>query len=111
ADEVVADQGLPQLWRARLLSLLALVERAGAGELELSRATAQRAVDMGEEVGDAFSIGQSLEVLWQVEAVRRDYARGVEYLNRAMDIVGTDISLTHLRLVLLDNRMVTLQWL
>jgi hypothetical protein len=43
--------------------------------------------------------------------VRRDYARGVEYLNRAMDIVGTDISLTDLRLVLLDNRMFTLQCL
>jgi tetratricopeptide (TPR) repeat protein len=110
-DEALADPALPHLWRARLMSLLALVQRAGAGELELSRDTAQRAVDLGEEVGDAFTVGQSLEVLWQVEAVRRDYARGVEYLNRAMDIVGTDISLTDLRLVLLDNRMFTLQCL
>jgi DNA-binding SARP family transcriptional activator/tetratricopeptide (TPR) repeat protein len=110
-DEALADPSLPQLWRARLMSLQALVQRAGAGELELSAETAQRAVEVGEEVGDAFSVGQSLEVLWQVEAVRRDYARGVEYLNRAMDIVGTDISLTDLRLVLLDNRMFTLQCL
>ena len=110
-EEALAHPGLPQLWRARLMSLLALVQRAGAGALELAQVTAQRAVDLGEEVGDAFTVGQSLEVLWQVEAVRRDYARGVEYLNRAMDIVGTDISLTDLRLVLLDNRMFTLQCL
>ena len=110
-DEALADPDLPQLWRARLLSLLALVQRAGAGELEVSQQTANRALALGEDVGDAFSVGQSLEVLWQVEAVRRDYARGVEHLNRAMDIVGTDISLTDLRLVLLDNRMFTLQCL
>jgi len=110
-EEALADSGLPHLWRARLMSLLALVQRAGVGEMETARGTAQRAVDLGEEVGDAFTVGQSLEVLWQVEAVRRDYARGVEYLNRAMDIVGTDISLTDLRLVLLDNRMFTLQCL
>jgi DNA-binding SARP family transcriptional activator/tetratricopeptide (TPR) repeat protein len=110
-EEALADPALPHLWRARLMSLLALVQRAGTGEMELAQLTAQRAVGLGEEVGDAFTVGQSLEVLWQVEAVRRDYARGVEYLNRAMDIVGTDISLTDLRLVLLDNRMFTLQCL
>ncbi|MFI9382383.1 BTAD domain-containing putative transcriptional regulator [Kutzneria sp. NPDC052558] len=110
-EEALADTGLPQLWRARLMSLLALVQRAGVGEMQIAQVTAQRAVDLGEEVGDAFTVGQSLEVLWQVEAVRRDYARGVEFLNRAMDIVGTDISLTDLRLVLLDNRMFTLQCL
>lgn len=110
-DAALGDPLVPDVWRARLLSLLALVQRAGVGELEVAAETAQRAIDLGERASDRFAVGQALEILWQVEAVRRDYATAVGYLDKALAVVRTDLSLTDLRLVLLDNRMFTLQCL
>ncbi|MET9633850.1 BTAD domain-containing putative transcriptional regulator [Lentzea sp. NPDC006480] len=107
----LADTGLPDLWRARLLSLLSLVLRAGPGDLEAASERAHEGIDLGERARDPFSVGQSLEVLWQVDAVRRDYVRAAGHLDRALAVIGTDASLTDLRLVLLDNRLFTLQCL
>ncbi|MBB5802148.1 DNA-binding SARP family transcriptional activator [Saccharothrix ecbatanensis] len=109
--EALADPVLSDMWRARLLSLLALVQRAGIGELDGAEVSARAAIEAGERAADPFAIGQALEVLWQVEAVRRDYPRAVAYLDQALDVVGTDVSLTDLRLLLLDNRIFTLQCL
>ncbi|MFD0205059.1 MULTISPECIES: BTAD domain-containing putative transcriptional regulator [Saccharothrix] len=109
--EALADPVLSDMWRARLLSLLALVQRAGVGELDGAEASARAAIEAGERAADPFAIGQALEVLWQVEAVRRDYPRAVAYLDQALDVVGTDVALTDLRLLLLDNRIFTLQCL
>lgn len=109
--DALADPMVPDAWRARLTALLALVQRAGLGELEVAADTARRAVELGERASDPFAVGQALEILWQVEAVRRDYLGAVGHLDRAMAVVGTDLGLTDLRLVLLDNRMFTLQCL
>ncbi|WP_243866275.1 BTAD domain-containing putative transcriptional regulator [Actinophytocola oryzae] len=110
-EEALGDPIVPDVWRARLLSLLALVQRSGVGELETAADTARAAIELGERVDDGFATGQALEILWQVEAVRRDYVSAIGYLDQAMAVVGTDLSLTDLRLVLLDNRMFTLQCL
>jgi DNA-binding SARP family transcriptional activator/tetratricopeptide (TPR) repeat protein len=110
-EEALGDPVLPDVWRARLTSLLALVQRGGVGEIEMAAETARRAIELGELASDGFAVGQALEILWQVEAVRRDYPAGLGYLNQALEVVGTDLSLTDLRLVLLDNRMFTLQCL
>ncbi|MBY8849898.1 hypothetical protein K7G98_16095 [Saccharothrix sp. MB29] len=110
-DDALADPALPPVWRARLMSLLALVQRAGIGEVERAADTARDAVALGEASGDPFSIGQALEVLWQVDAVRRDYSAAVGHLDRALAVVGADLDLSDLRLVLLDNRSFTLQCL
>lgn len=109
--DALADPVVPDTWRARLTALLALVQRAGLGELEVAADTARQAVELGERAGDRFAVGQALEILWQVEAVRRNYTGAVGHLDRAMAVVGTDLGLTDLRLVLLDNRMFTLQCL
>lgn len=109
--DALADPVLPEVWRARLTSQLALVQRAGAGELDVAAETARRAIRLGELAGDRFTIGLALEVLWQVDAVRRDYASAVGYLDQALEVVGTDISLIDLRLLLLDNRVFTLECL
>ncbi len=109
--EALADPVLTDTWRARLLSLLALVQRAGVGELDASAASARQAIEAGRRAGDPYAIGQALEVLWQVDVVRRDYVRAVGYLDQALDVVGTDLRLTDLRLMLLDNRVFTLQCL
>ncbi|WP_433260207.1 BTAD domain-containing putative transcriptional regulator [Actinosynnema sp. CS-041913] len=109
--EALADPALTDTWRARLLSLLALVQRAGVGDLDAAAASARQAIETGRRAGDQFAIGQALEVLWQVDAVRRNYVRAVGYLDQALDVVGTDVGLTDLRLVLLDNRVFTLQCL
>ncbi|SDP93504.1 BTAD domain-containing putative transcriptional regulator [Lentzea jiangxiensis] len=109
--ETLANPGLPDAWRARLLSLLALVQRAGLDDLDAAAASARESIEVGERAADPFAIGQSLEVLWQVDAARRDYVSALAYLDRALDVVGTDFSLTDLKLVLLDNRVFTLQCL
>jgi DNA-binding SARP family transcriptional activator/tetratricopeptide (TPR) repeat protein len=109
--DALADPMLPDVWRARLMSQLALVQRAGVGELEVAAKTARRAIELGELAGDRFTVGLGLEVLWQVDAVRRDYASSVGYLDQALEVVGTDLSLIDLRLLLLDNRVFTLQCL
>jgi DNA-binding SARP family transcriptional activator len=110
-EEALADPVLPDVWRARFLSLLALVQRSGIGELETAADTARQAVELGELVNDRFAVGQALEILWQIDAARRDYASALGHLDQAMGVVGTDLNLTDLRLVLLDNRMFTLQCL
>ncbi|OLF17614.1 BTAD domain-containing putative transcriptional regulator [Actinophytocola xanthii] len=110
-EDALRDPAVPDVWRARLTSLLALVQRSGVGELEVAADTARRAIELGERAADRFAVAQALEILWQVDAVRRDYATAVGYLDQAMTVVGTDLSLTDLRLVLLDNRMFTLQCL
>jgi DNA-binding SARP family transcriptional activator/tetratricopeptide (TPR) repeat protein len=110
-SEALDDPHLPPVWRARLMSLLALVQRAGIGDSSAAARPAGAAVALGEQAGDRFAVGQALEVLWQVDAVRRDYAAAVRHLDRAMAIVDGDLSLTDLELVLLDNRMFTLQCL
>lgn len=109
--ETLAAPALPDAWRARLLSLLALVQRAGLDDLDAAAASARESIEVGERAADPFAIGQSLEVLWQVDAARRDYVSALAYLDRALDVVGTDFSLTDLKLVLLDNRVFTLQCL
>ncbi|HYQ67550.1 BTAD domain-containing putative transcriptional regulator [Actinophytocola sp.] len=110
-EEALADPVLPDVWRARLLSLLALVQRSGVGELDSAVETARAAIEVGERVHDGFAVGQALGILWQVDAVRRDYLAAVRHLDQALAVVGTDLSLTDLRLVLLDNRIFTLQCL
>ncbi|MFD7657695.1 BTAD domain-containing putative transcriptional regulator [Actinosynnema sp. NPDC059797] len=109
--EALSDPVLPDAWRARLLSLQALVQRAGLDDLDAAAASARESIEVGERGADPFAIGQSLEVLWQVDAARRDYVSALAYLDRALDVVGTDRSLTDLKLVLLDNRVFTLQCL
>ncbi|GLY54489.1 BTAD domain-containing putative transcriptional regulator [Lentzea sp. NBRC 102530] len=110
-ETALAEQTLPDPWRGRLLSLLSLVQRAGLGDLDKSVISAREGISEGERADDPFSIGQSLEVLWQVDAVRRDYGRAVGHLDRALAVIGTDVNLTDLRLVVLDNRLFTLQCL
>ncbi len=109
--DALADPVLPDVWRARLTAQRALVQRAGVGELEVAATTARRAIELGELVGDRFTVGLALEVLWQVDAVRRDYLSAVGYLDQALEVAGTDLSLVDLRLLLLDNRIFTLQCL
>ncbi len=109
--DALADPVLPDVWRARLTAQLALVRRAGVGEMETAAKTARHAIELGELAGDPFTIGLALEVLWQVDAVRRDYASAVGFLDQGLDVVGSDLSLIDLRLLLLDNRVFTLQCL
>lgn len=110
-ESALSDEKLPDVWRARLMSLLALVQRAGLGELDTAAECARQAIALGERAGDPFAVGQSLEVLWQVDAVRRDYTRAIEHLDQALAVIGADLDLTDLRLVVLDNRLFSLQCL
>jgi tetratricopeptide (TPR) repeat protein len=47
----LASADLPRQWQARMLALLAMLERADAGDLDAADATARRALAVAEEAG------------------------------------------------------------
>jgi DNA-binding SARP family transcriptional activator len=105
------DEALPDTWRARHLALLSLVQRACVGDLAVAESSAEEAVVLGEQVSDSFAVAQALEVRWQVAAVERRYEDALNHLDQALEAIGDDHTLTDLRLVVLDNRLFTLQCL
>ena len=58
--QALAPTGVPGEWRARMLALLAMLERAGAGDLHVVEATARQALAVAGEAGDAFATAHAL---------------------------------------------------
>jgi tetratricopeptide (TPR) repeat protein len=58
--QALASAGLPRTWQARMLALLAMLERAGTGELDAADETARQALAVAEETGDAFAAAHAL---------------------------------------------------
>ena len=58
--QALAPTGLPGEWRARMLALLAMLERAGAVDLHVVEATARQALTVAGEAGDAFATAHAL---------------------------------------------------
>ena len=101
--------GLPGEWRARMLALLAMLERVGTGDLDTVEATARRALAVAEEIGDAFATAHALADLWLSHSVRRDHAAALDYIDRALCVLGDDPGHADLRSYVLDVRIFTLQ--
>jgi DNA-binding CsgD family transcriptional regulator/tetratricopeptide (TPR) repeat protein len=106
--QALSPVDLPRMWQARLLALLALFERATSGS-EAADATASQALAAAEEANDQFAIVQALTDLWMTRSVGRDHAAALDYIDRALRVMGDDPGHADLRSVALDARTFTLQ--
>jgi DNA-binding CsgD family transcriptional regulator len=107
--QALASPGLPRTWQARMLAFLAMLERAGTGELDTADATARQALTLAEEAGDAFATAHALTDLWLSHSIRRDHAAALGYIDQALRVLGDDPGYADLRSFALDDRIFTLQ--
>jgi DNA-binding CsgD family transcriptional regulator len=107
--QALASAGLPRTWQARMLALLAMLERAGTGDLDTADLTARQALAVAEEAGDAFATAHALTDLWLSHGVRRDYADALDYVDQALRVLGDDPDYADLRSFAVDGRIFTLQ--
>jgi DNA-binding CsgD family transcriptional regulator len=105
----LASADLPGEWRARMLVVLAMLERAGTGDLDAADVTARQALTVAEEVGDTFATAHALAALWFTHGIRRDHAAALDYIDRALRVLGDDSSHPDLRSYALEVRIFTLQ--
>ena len=107
--QALASAGLPRTWQARMLALLAMLERAGTGDLDTADATARQALAVAEEAGDAFATAHALTDLWLSHGVRRDHAAALDDVDQALRVLGDDPGYADLRSFAVDGRIFTLQ--
>jgi DNA-binding CsgD family transcriptional regulator/tetratricopeptide (TPR) repeat protein len=107
--QALASADLPGEWRARVLALMAMLQRVSTGDLGLAEATARQALTAAEEAGDVFATVHALADLWLTHGVRRDHAAALDYIDRALRVLGDDPGHPDLRLYALNVRVFTLQ--
>ena len=107
--EALARTDLPRIWQARMLALLAMLERASTGDLDAADATAQQALTAAREAADTFATAHALTDLWLSHGVRRDHPTALGYIDRALHVLGDDPVHADLRSYALDGRIFTLQ--
>jgi DNA-binding CsgD family transcriptional regulator len=107
--QALASADLPRTWQARMLALLAMLERADTGDLDAADVTARRALTVAEEIGDAFATAHALTDLWLSHGVRRDHAAALDYVDQALRVLGDDPGCADLRSFAVDGRIFTLQ--
>jgi DNA-binding CsgD family transcriptional regulator len=107
--QALASAELPAEWRARMLALLAMLQRAATGDLDATDATAIQALTAGEEAGDAFATAHALTDLWLTRSVRRDHVAALDHIDRALRVLGDDPGHADLRSFAQDGCIFTLQ--
>ncbi|HJZ24907.1 MAG TPA: hypothetical protein VJ370_01410, partial [Streptosporangiaceae bacterium] len=107
--QALASADLPRTWQARMLALLAMLERAGTGDLDTADVTARQALVVAEEAGDAFATAHALTDLWLSHGVRRDHAAALDDVDQALRVLGDDPGYADLRSFAVDGRIFTLQ--
>ncbi|MBB5152480.1 BTAD domain-containing putative transcriptional regulator [Saccharopolyspora phatthalungensis] len=100
---------VPEIWRARHRSLLANFRRGNLSDLEATEKSADEAYEEAVATGDRYPIAHAVQTMWLVDTVRRDHARALKHIDKALDVVGADADLSEFRFDLLDNRAFTLQ--
>jgi DNA-binding CsgD family transcriptional regulator len=108
-QQALTSPGLPRTWQARILALLAMLERADTGDLDTADRTARQALAVAEESGDAFATAHALTDLWLSHGVRRDHTAALDYIDQALRVLGDDPGYADLRSFALDDRIFTLQ--
>jgi DNA-binding CsgD family transcriptional regulator/tetratricopeptide (TPR) repeat protein len=107
--QALASADLPRQWQARMLALLAMLERASTGDLDMADATARQALTVAQEAGDAFATAHALTDLWLSHSIRRDHVAALDYIDRALVVLGEDPGYADLYSFALDDRIFTLQ--
>jgi DNA-binding CsgD family transcriptional regulator/tetratricopeptide (TPR) repeat protein len=87
--EALAPGDMPVVWRARMLTLLALGLMRASG-LDAADLTARQALAAAEEAADPYATGQALIDLWMTCSIRRDHAAAFAYIDRALRALGDD---------------------
>jgi tetratricopeptide (TPR) repeat protein len=105
----LASADLPGEWRARMLVVLAMLERASTGDLDAADATARQALIAAAEAGDTFATAHALAALWFTHGIRRDHAAALDYIDQALRVLGDDPGHADLRSYALEVRIFTLQ--
>jgi DNA-binding CsgD family transcriptional regulator len=99
---------VPHVWEARLLALLALLERDFTG-FDAAAATSRLALAAAEAAVDPYATAQALNNLWLINSVRRDHATALDCIDSALHLMGYDPDHADLRSNALDARTFTLQ--
>jgi DNA-binding CsgD family transcriptional regulator len=107
--QALASPGLPGTWQARMLALLAMLERADTGELGTADETARQALILAEQTRDPFATAHALTDLWLSHSIRRDHVAALEYVDQALRVLGDDPGYADLRSFAVDDRIFTLQ--
>src|SRR5260370_19051075 len=107
--QALASAGLPPTWQARMLALIAMLERAGTGDLDAADASAHQALAAGQEAGAPCGTAHALADLWLSHGIRRDHAAALGYIDRALDVLGEDPGQADLHSFALDGRIFTLE--
>lgn len=108
-ERALARTDLPDGWRARLLASLAMVQRAGSGELDIAVITASRALKIGEAAQDTFAVAYALTCLWLNHSVQRRHLSALECMDRALETLSAADGDADLRAYVLHSRIFTLQ--
>jgi DNA-binding CsgD family transcriptional regulator/tetratricopeptide (TPR) repeat protein len=106
--QALAPADLPGPWQARMLALLAMLER-GASGCEVADRTGRQALTAAEAAGDPFATAHALFDLWLTDSIARDHAAALDHIDRALRILGDDPGHVDLRAVGMDARTFTLQ--
>jgi DNA-binding CsgD family transcriptional regulator len=107
--QALASADLPGEWRARMLALLAMLERSANGDLDAADVIAIQALAAAEQSGDTFATAHALTDRWLTHSVRRDHVAALEYIDQALRVLGDDPGHADLRSFALDDRVFTLQ--
>lgn len=105
---VLAEASLPRIWQARLLAVLAMIERIPSG-VASSRAFARQALAVAEGIGDPFATAQTGYALWLANSIGRDHASALDCIDRSLLVMGNDPLHDDLRSAALDARTFSLQ--
>jgi len=106
--QALAAAELPLIWQARLLAVLAQVERHATG-FDAAESISRLALTAAERAGDPFATSQALNDLWLTLSVKRDHVAALDCIDRALDVLGEDPGHADLRSIALDCRTFTLQ--
>jgi DNA-binding NarL/FixJ family response regulator len=106
--EALAPGDMPVVWRARMLTLLALALMRASG-LDAADLIARQALAAAEEAADPYATAQALIDLWMTCSLRRDHAAALACINRALRALGDDPAHAVLRSNASGARIFTLQ--
>jgi len=102
-----ASPTIPPAWAARLAALHALL-LLGNGQIDEAAAVAEQALDEAERVGDRVASAYALHALSIHSVYRGGHAGVLDFIDRALTLLGDDPESADLQLILLGNRALEL---
>jgi DNA-binding CsgD family transcriptional regulator len=105
--EALAGEDVPDVWRARLRSVTAMLLLDECRYDDAGTAAAAALAD-ADRAGDGFAAGYALRVQASLRSLSRDFPAALELIDRGLAVIGDDPETADLRLLLLSNRLVGL---